>query len=123
MLVYNLPAENSVTLFGTMENHTPKNDVVILAQKPDCSAFLVLSSTAYNGLEAFVSYDGFDFTYCQEWGLTINDEVVQRVWRDIRAKAYPPMTDYLDGVAKADQAQIAKYIADCNAVKAKYPKP
>jgi len=39
-----------------------------------------------------------------------------------RAAEYPPMTDYLDGIAKADQAQIAKYIADCQAVKAKYPK-
>ena len=40
-----------------------------------------------------------------------------------RQKEYPPMTDYLDGVVKGDQAQIAKYIADCLAVKAKYPKP
>lgn len=39
-----------------------------------------------------------------------------------RASEYPPITDYLDGVVKADQAQIAKYIADCQAVKAKYPK-
>jgi len=39
-----------------------------------------------------------------------------------RQAEYPPMTDYLDGVVKGDQAQIAKYIADCQAVKAKYPK-
>jgi hypothetical protein len=39
-----------------------------------------------------------------------------------RQAEYPPMTDYLDGIAKGDQAQINKYIADCNAVKAKYPK-
>ena len=40
-----------------------------------------------------------------------------------RAAAYPPITDYIDGVVKNDQAQIDKYIADCLAVKAKYPKP
>lgn len=40
-----------------------------------------------------------------------------------RAAEYPSMTDYLDGVVKGDQAQINKYIADCLAVKAKYPKP
>lgn len=40
-----------------------------------------------------------------------------------RAAEYPPITDYLDGVVKGDQAQIDKYIADCLAVKAKYPKP
>ena len=39
-----------------------------------------------------------------------------------RQSEYPPFTDYLDGVAKGDQAQIDKYIADCLAVKAKYPK-
>ena len=40
-----------------------------------------------------------------------------------RQAEYPPFTDYLDGIAKGDQAQIDKYIADCQAVKAKYPKP
>jgi hypothetical protein len=40
-----------------------------------------------------------------------------------RRKEYPPITDCLDGVVKGDQAQIDKYIADCQAVKAKYPKP
>tara|TARA_R110000823_G_C15797915_1_gene486850 strand:+ start:603 stop:869 length:267 start_codon:yes stop_codon:yes gene_type:complete len=40
-----------------------------------------------------------------------------------RAKAYPPMTDYLDGVVKGDQAQIDAYIAACLAVKAENPKP
>jgi|LakMenE18May11ns_1017448.scaffolds.fasta_scaffold8113458_2 hypothetical protein len=39
-----------------------------------------------------------------------------------RAAEYPPMTDYLDGVVKGDQAQIDIYIAACLAVKAKYPK-
>jgi hypothetical protein len=39
-----------------------------------------------------------------------------------RAAEYPPLTDYLDGVVKGDQAQIDAYIAACQAVKAKYPK-
>ena len=39
-----------------------------------------------------------------------------------RAAEYPPITDYIDGVVKGDQTQIDKYIADCLAVKAKYPK-
>jgi len=39
-----------------------------------------------------------------------------------RAAEYPPITDYIDGVVKGDQAQIDKYIADCLAVKAKYKK-
>lgn len=39
-----------------------------------------------------------------------------------RAAEYPPITDYLDGVVKGDQAQIQAYIDACLAVKAKYPK-
>ena len=39
-----------------------------------------------------------------------------------RQAEYPSFIDYLDGVVKGDQAQIAKYISDCQAVKAKYPK-
>ena len=44
-------------------------------------------------------------------------------YAELRAAEYPPMTDYLDGIVKNDQEQVAKYIADCLAVKAKYPKP
>jgi hypothetical protein len=40
-----------------------------------------------------------------------------------RAKAYPPISDYLDGIIKGDTAQVQKYINDCLAVKAKFPKP
>ena len=40
-----------------------------------------------------------------------------------REAEYPPITDYLDGLVKGDQTQINKYISDCLAVKAKYPKP
>ena len=39
-----------------------------------------------------------------------------------RAKEYPDFKDYLDGIVKGNQAQIQKYINDCLAVKAKYPK-
>jgi len=39
-----------------------------------------------------------------------------------RSAEYPNPAEYLDGVVKGDQAQIDKYIADCLAVKAKYPK-
>jgi hypothetical protein len=39
-----------------------------------------------------------------------------------RAKEYPDFKEYLDGIVKDDDAQIQKYIDDCLAVKAKYPK-
>jgi hypothetical protein len=40
-----------------------------------------------------------------------------------RAAEYPPITDYLDGIVKGDAAQVEAYIAACQAVKNKYPKP
>jgi len=39
-----------------------------------------------------------------------------------RQAEYPNVIDYIDGVVKGDQAQIDKYIADCLAVKSRYPK-
>ena len=42
---------------------------------------------------------------------------------EYRMENYPSIYDYIDGVVKNDQDQIDKYIADCKAVKAKYPKP
>jgi len=53
---------------------------------------------------------------------TVQAYIDAHAYIEKRQKEYPPMTDYLDGIAKGDQAQIAKYIADCQAVKAKYPK-
>jgi hypothetical protein len=122
MSLYNLPASNSQSLFGTLDTPSPRADLTIIAQTPDCSSFLVLSNTAYPELTPFTGYDGYDFTYCQSWGLTINDEVVARVIQDQRAKAYPPMSDYLDAVVKGNAMQQQVYIDACLAVKAKFPK-
>jgi hypothetical protein len=52
----------------------------------------------------------------------VNAWVDPNAYKAKRQAEYPPITDYLDGVVKGNQAQIDKYIADCLAVKAKYPK-
>ena len=39
-----------------------------------------------------------------------------------RANEYPDFREYLDGIVKGDNVQVQKYINDCLAVKAKYPK-
>ena len=44
-------------------------------------------------------------------------------YKILRAREYPPITDYIDGVVKGDQQQIENYIARCLEIKAKYPKP
>ena len=61
------------------------------------------------------------------------EEIVQKIaelqyqeevneYKTLRAAAYPPYADYVDGVVKGDQAQIDAYIAACQAVKAAHPK-
>ena len=73
-------------------------------------------------MEPFTSYNGFDFTYCQQWGLTINEEVVVRTISDLRKNAYPPMANYLDAIVKNDNEALQTYLAACLAVKEKYTK-
>ena len=48
--------------------------------------------------------------------------VASEAYKAKRAAEYPPMTDYLDGIVKGDNAQVQAYIDACNAVKNKYPK-
>lgn len=50
-------------------------------------------------------------------------EAIKHGIRLQREQEYPPVADYLDGVAKDDADQIAAYKAACLAVKAKYPFP
>jgi hypothetical protein len=52
----------------------------------------------------------------------VNAWVDPNAYKAKRQAEFPPITDYIDGVVKGDQVQIDKYIADCLAVKAKYPK-
>ena len=52
----------------------------------------------------------------------VNAWVNPNAYKYNRMKEYPPVSDYLDGVVKGNQAQIDAYIAACQAVKAKYPK-
>jgi hypothetical protein len=50
-------------------------------------------------------------------------EPIELTYAEKRAIEYPSINEYLDGIVKGNQAQINKYIADCLAVKQKYPKP
>lgn len=50
-------------------------------------------------------------------------EIAKTQYQRDRAKEYPSINDYVDGIVKGDQAQVQAYIDACLAVKAKYPKP
>jgi len=70
-----------------------------------------------------------DVAYDKDENIVVYNEATVQTYIDNhayiakRAAEYPPYTDYLDGVVKGNQAQIDAYIAACQAVKTKYPKP
>jgi hypothetical protein len=53
---------------------------------------------------------------------SVQIEIDNHAYIERRQAEYPDFKEYLDGIVKNDQAQIDKYIADCQAVKLKYPK-
>ena len=119
MKLYKIEASGWETLFGTPEDPIAK-DVIILARTPNDGAFLFLSKDAQDGLELLDSVpSGFDFTYCQEWGLTVDDDVVDRVILDLRKKSYPTWQDQLDDIYHNG---IDAWKATIKTTKDKYPK-
>ena len=119
MKLYQIQASNWETFFGTRENPIHR-DVTIIAQTPSSDAFLLLSKDAQDSLELKASVPaGFDFTYCQEWGLTINDAVVARVILDLRRKGYGTWGDQLDDIYHNG---IDAWKATIKVTKDKYPK-
>jgi hypothetical protein len=73
----------------------------------------IRGDAAYDADDNVVEYDA----------ALVDAEITKTEYKRQRAAEYPPVTDYIDGVVKGDQAQIDAYIAACLAVKAKYPKP
>ena len=74
---------------------------------------VIRGETAYDA-------DGNEVTYDKS---AVEAYVAGHAYIAKRQAEYPPYTNYLDGIVKGDQEQIDAYIAACQAVKAKYPKP
>ena len=123
MKLYKILAANYETYYGTQENPIDRSYTTTIAQKPDCSAFLFLckdAQDAQTGLSLLSTVpSGFDFTYCQEWGLTINAAVVARVVLDLRKKAYGTWESQLE---KINDDGIDSWKTDIAAVKTSLPK-
>ena len=122
MKLYKLEASNFETFFGGPEiEDRIERDVITIAQTPSCDAFLYLSNETYGEpLELLDSVpSGYDFTYCQEWGLTVDDDVVDRVIIDLRKKSYPTWQDQLDDIYHNG---IDAWKATIKVTKDKYPK-
>jgi hypothetical protein len=123
MKLYKILATAYKNYYGTIESPIDRSYTTTIAQKPDCSAFLFLckdTQTALTGLTLLSTVpSGFDFTYCQEWGLTINDDVVARVVLDLRRKAYGTWESQLE---KINDDGIDSWKTDIALVKTNIPK-
>jgi len=73
---------------------------------------VIRGDVAYDKDEQEITYDN----------AAVEALVASEAYKEKRAREYPPITDYLDGVVKGNQAQIQAYIDACQAVKNKYPK-
>ena len=100
MRLYKITAAAWENFYGTPEDPEDRSDCTTIAQKSDDSAFLFICKDAQDELDGLTLLDavpsGFDFTYCQEWGLTINAAVLARTILDIRRKAYGTLESQLD---------------------------
>ena len=120
MKLYKLEKSNFETFFGTHDEPIER-DVTTIAQTPFCDAFLYLSKDTQDGLELLDSVpEGFNFTYCQAWGLTVDDDVIERVIIDLRKKAYPSWEDQLDYIYHNGVDDWKTNII--TPIKEKYPK-
>ena len=100
MKLYSITAAAWEDFYGTQDDLEDRSDCTTIAQKPDCSAFLFICKDEQDALTGLTLLDavpsGYDFTYCQEWGLTINDAVLARTILDIRRKSYGSIESQLD---------------------------
>ena len=100
MRLYKITAAAWENYYGTPDDPIDRSYTTIIAQKSDDSAFLFICKDAQDELDGLTLLDavpsGFVFTYCQEWGLTINAAVLARTILDIRRKAYGTLESQLD---------------------------
>ena len=76
------------------------------------SVVTIRGDVAYDANNNVVEYDK----------AAVEAYVQANAYKELRAREYPPVTDWLDGMVKGDQAQMDAYVAACQAVKNKYPK-
>jgi hypothetical protein len=126
MKLYKILAVNYETYFGTTDNPIDRSYITMIAQTPSCDAFLFLCKDEQDGQTGLSLLstvpDGFDFTYCQEWGLTINDAVVDKVIIDLRKKNYGTIEDQLDMQYWDIVNSTNNWKTAIDTVKTNYPK-
>ena len=123
MKLYKILATAYKDYYGTIDDPIDRSYITTIAQTPSCDAFLFLCKDAQDELTGLTLLSsvpsGFDFTYCQEWGLTINDAVLARTILDMRRKAYGTWESQLE---KINDDGIDSWKTAVAAVKTSLPK-
>ena len=123
MKLYKILATAYEDYYGTIDDPIDRSYTTTIAQTPSCDAFLFLCKDAQDELTGLTLLSsvpsGFDFTYCQEWGLTINDAVLARTILDMRRKAYGTWESQLE---KINDDGIDSWKTAVAAVKTSLPK-
>ena len=123
MKLYKILATAYEDYYGTIDDPIDRSYTTTIAQTPSCNAFLFVCKDAQDELDGLTLLDavpsGFDFTYCQEWGLTINAAVLARTILDMRRKAYGTWESQLE---KINDDGIDSWKTAVAAVKTSLPK-
>ena len=123
MKIYKILATAYEDYYGALDDLIDRTYTITIAQTPSCDAFLLLAKDAQDAQDGLTLLDsvpsGYIFTYCQEWGLTIDDDVVDKVIIDLRKKSYPTWQDQLDDIYHNG---VDGWKATIKATKDKYPK-
>ena len=130
MKLYKITAAAYENFYGPRDDPIDRSYTTNIAQTPSCDAFLFLckdEQDALTGLTLLTTVpSGFDFTYCQEWGLTINAAVLARTILDIRRKAYGTLESQLDllyhDMAADKGTKAGEWFKAVAAVKTAIPK-
>jgi len=130
MKLYKILATAYEDYYGTIDDPIDRSYTTTIAQTPSCNAFLFVCKDAQDELDGLTLLDavpsGFDFTYCQEWGLTLNAAVLARTILDIRRKAYGTLESQLDllyhDMAADKGTKAGEWFKAVAAVKTSLPK-
>lgn len=81
-----------------------------------------------DGASIPLAEDNSDYKTYLDWVAEGNvplpaDPVSEPTYAELRAAAYPPITELIDGLVKDDAKQVQAYKDACLAIKKKFPKP
>ena len=90
------------------------------------NTFKKVASIDINGNPTFTDDWGFTWTELQAEITRLQAEETANQYQVNRAVEYPPLADLADALyhqSKGDETKLTAYLAKCEAVKTKYPKP